>query len=180
MKRTGFTPFRDKSPRATATVKDGGSLTGFSLIEVLIVVAIIGILTGLILVGTSRSRLKGQDNAIRSSVGQLRLMAEQVYDTQGASYLNWHLNPSVQTQVAQLLADIDEKYGNTTADTYPTSYPGSYETVIRGSQRKDYCISAPLRSQPGKYYCIDTTGVFALIDTHCVDQTQSGPPLRCQ
>lgn len=154
-------------------------ITGFSLIELLIVIAIIGILTGLILVGTSRSRLKGQDNAIRSSTGQLRLMAEQVYDTQGASYLNWHLNAGVQSQVAQLLADIDEKYGNTTADTYPASFPGSYETVIRASQRKDYCISAPLRAQPGSYYCIDTTGVFKISSAHCADQTLTGPPLRC-
>ena len=152
---------------------------GFSLIELLIVIAIIGILTGLILVGTSRSRLKGQDTAIRNDVSQLRLMAEQVYDTQGASYLNWHLNASVQAQVAQLLADVDEKYGNTVPDTYPTSYPASYETVLRFSQRKDYCVSAPLRSEPGKYYCIDTTGVFTVAESHCPEQLLTGPPLRC-
>lgn len=153
--------------------------SGFSLIEVIIVVAIIGILTGIILVGTARSRLKGQDTAIRNDVGQLRIMAEQVYDTQGASYLNWHLHPDVQSLVGQLVGDIDEKYGNVVPDTYPTSYPGSYETVLRYSQRKDYCVSAPLRSDPGKYYCIDATGVFAIADSHCSDQLLTGPPLRC-
>lgn len=152
---------------------------GFGLIELLVVVAIIGILVSLLLVGTARSRLKGHDNAIRSSTGQLRIMAEQVYDSQGASYINWRLHPSVQGQVAQLLADIDEKYGNTTADVYPSSYPGSYETTIRDSQRKDYCISAPLRSQPGSFYCVDATGVFKVTSAHCADQPLTGPPLRC-
>lgn len=152
---------------------------GFSLIELLIVIAIIGILTSLILVGTSRSRLKGQDTAIRNDVGQLRLMAEEVYDTQGASYLNWHVHPSVQAEIALLLTDIDEKYGNVVPDTYPTSFPGSYEATLRVSQRKDYCISAPLRSEVGKYYCIDATGVFKTVDSQCADQVLNGPPLLC-
>lgn len=153
--------------------------TGFGLVELIIVIAIIGILVTLVITATTHSRLKGQDTAIRSSTGQLRLMAEQVYDDQGASYLNWHLNPAVQSQVAQLLADIDEKYGNPTPDVYPTSYPGSYETVLRATQRKNYCISAPLRSEPGSYYCVDATGVFKITSAHCTEQTLTGPPLRC-
>lgn len=179
MKKTaGFIPLRDKSPPPAAAAASSGSLTGFSLIELLIVITVIGIVAGLILVGISRARLKGQDAAIRSSTAQLRIMAEQAFDIQGASYVNWHLNSAVQNQVGQLLADIDARYGNAVPDIYPTSYPGSYETVLRFSQRKDYCISAPLRSQSG-FYCVDATGVFKLTSAHCPDQLFAGPLLRC-
>ncbi|MEX1997892.1 MAG: prepilin-type N-terminal cleavage/methylation domain-containing protein [Candidatus Andersenbacteria bacterium] len=152
---------------------------GFTLIELLIVIAIIGILSILILIGVIYGREKAHDNAIRSDVVQLRWLAEQVYDSQGASYLNWRAHASIQTEVATIIADIDKQLGEPTADNYPITYPTSYAVTIRESQRKEYCISAPLKSEEDKHYCIDATGVFKVVATVCASQTLSGPPLRC-
>ena len=140
---------------------------GFGLIELLITIAIIGILAGLILTGVSASRKKAHDNSIRNGIRQLRWFAESVYDTQAASYKDWTEHDTVTDEVTVLLQSIDDAYGS--ADV----------TVIQDNQDKDYCISAPLRSESG-HYCIDATGVFKIIDDPCAAQDDDGDPLRCE
>ncbi len=141
------------------------------MIEILIVIAIIGILASLIFAAVSTSRSKGHDARIRSDVSQLRYLAESVYDTQGANYSAWSAHASVVTAIPQLLDDIDENSGDTAGSPYVT--------VIRDSQVTNYCISTPLRAQVGKYYCIDATGVFQTADTPCPDYGPTDAPLRC-
>jgi prepilin-type N-terminal cleavage/methylation domain-containing protein len=144
---------------------------GFSLIEILIVVAVLGILASLILTAVSASRIKAYNNRIRTSVGQIRWLAEEVYDTQGASYENWTHDPTIQQQLTILLDDIDKNYGD--------SAGAPYVTVLRESQNKEYCVSAPLRQQANAYYCIDATAVFRVTHSPCPDYPVDGAPLRC-
>lgn len=144
---------------------------GFSLIEILITVAIIGILASLILAAVSGSRNKGHDARIRNDVSQLRYLAESVYDTQGANYANWSAHASVTTAITQLLDDIDRNNGDTAGTPYVT--------IIRDSQTTDYCLSTPLRAQAGQYYCIDATGVFQTGPSPCPDYGVGDPPLHC-
>lgn len=156
--------------------------SGFTLVELLITITIIGILAGLVLTSIRLGRLKAHDNSIRNDVGQLRWIAEQMADTKGASYLNWRstATPVLRDSIKILLDDIEKSYGTLdAADNYPTSYPASYQTVIRESQTKEYCVSAPLRSEPGKYYCIDATAVFRVVSQPCPDIQTATPPLRC-
>lgn len=144
---------------------------GFSLIEILITIAVIGILTSLILVAVSGSRNKGHDTRIHNDVSQLRYLAESIYDTQGASYAKWSAHPSIATNLAVLLEDIDQNYGDAAG--------APYVTLIRDSQGAEYCVSAPLRGKVGQYYCIDSTGVFKEGPTPCPDYGAGDPPLRC-
>lgn len=148
-----------------------GGRTGFSLIEMLIVVTVLGLLASLILGALGISRKKAYDNSIRNGVRQLRLLAEQVYDTQGASYLNWSQHSSVRNSVQTLRADIDKSLQDTDS--------GSFLSVIRENQKKDYCVSAPLRSVAGKHYCVDATAVFATTGASCPEAAAGGPALRC-
>ncbi|MEX2054848.1 MAG: prepilin-type N-terminal cleavage/methylation domain-containing protein [Candidatus Andersenbacteria bacterium] len=155
--------------------------SGFSLIEVLILIAILGILATIVLVGVQRARLSAYDSSIRTDVGQLRWLTEQMYDTNRASYENWRSSatPVIEGQIGILLNDIEKQMGTLHGQIYPDDYPGEYGTVIRESQSKEYCISAPLRSEPGKFYCIDATAVFRIVSSECPDVTGETPPLRC-
>ncbi len=151
-------------------MKNGRS-SGFTLIELLVIIAIIGILASLILASVSISRNKAYDTRIRSSIGQIRWLAESVYDSQGANYTDWTQHATIQQQLPLLLEDIDLNYGDA---------PGApYVTVLRESQIQDYCISAPLRNQAGTYYCIDNSGIFKTTTAACPNNPASGPPLMC-
>lgn len=144
---------------------------GFTLIELLVVIAIIAILATLILSAIGASRNKAFDTRIRNSIGQIRWLAESVYDTQGANYTNWTQHATIQQNLTLLLEDIDKNYGDD---------PGvPYVAALRESQITDYCISAPLRNEPGKYYCIDNSGRFKTTTAECPDNPGNGAPLVC-
>jgi prepilin-type N-terminal cleavage/methylation domain-containing protein len=144
---------------------------GLTLIEVIIVIAIISLLATLILGAIGNSRNKAFDTRIRNAIGQIRWLAESVYDTQGANYTNWTQHSTIQENLTLLLEDIDLNYGD------PAGPP--YVAALRESQITDYCISAPLRNEPGRYYCIDNTGVFKTSNAACPDYPSGGQALQC-
>lgn len=148
-----------------------GQPNGFTLIELLIVIAIIGILASLILGSIALSRNKAHDTRIRNALGQIRWLAEEAYDSQGGDYTNWTQHATIQSGLTILLEDIDLNYGN------PAGAP--YVTALRETQIQNYCISAPLRNEAGKYYCIDNSGIFKTTTAECPDNAAGGAPLVC-
>ncbi len=59
---------------------------GFTLLELLIVIAVIGILTAIVVASLSSSRAKGADAAIKSNLANIRAQAELVSPTLGNTY----------------------------------------------------------------------------------------------
>jgi len=108
---------------------------GFTLIELLVVIAIIGILSSIVLVALRGARNKAKDARIIADMGQIRSVAEVVYDG--------------ETGYDALAADGD--YTTLTADI--TSQGGSVTLQQSGS---DYCAYTALNG--GGYYCVDSTG----------------------
>ncbi len=60
---------------------------GFTLVEILVVIAIIGILSSVVLGSLNSAREKGADGAVKSNLASVKNAAAIYYDDQAGSYL---------------------------------------------------------------------------------------------
>ena len=151
--------------------KEVNKQAGLTLIEILIVVAILGILAALLLAGLSSSQKKAHDTHVKSAVNQLRYIAEIAFSNQGNSYENWTQDPLISDDVITLLEEVDIQSGVTAGPPYVTA--------IRESQSQDFCVSAPLSAENGVYVCVDASGAVSRSTSECPDYAVDGPPLVC-
>lgn len=114
--------------------KLNNKIKGFTLIELLVVIAIIGLLASMVLVAVSTARNKAKDARIRSSIQQLRVLAE-ANSTDGtyATVTNAILTGDISTQGGTLV-----------------------QTISTGGT--SYCASSSLPSGSPANFCLDTTG----------------------
>jgi general secretion pathway protein G/type IV pilus assembly protein PilA len=140
----------------------------FTLIELLIVIAIIGILAGIVLVSLTGALKKGKDSRIQADLQQVRNIAGMImsdrgnYDELCNSSTNNDLNTSHDTygtQLSTLSNDIKTQQGGTL-------------TLKCYASGNDYCISAALVAKTGYYLCIDSDGnVVATSSNPCTAVT---------
>lgn len=140
---------------------------GFTLIELLIVIAIIALLAVLIVASVRHGRTKAHDTRVINDIGQIRLLAEEAYDSAGGTYVGWTSRADA-TQLDILVDDIEKNNG----------LPGGAVVMCDG-QVLDYCISAPRRSDPSQHYCVDASGEWKQADAPCTCYDMSGPTLAC-
>jgi prepilin-type N-terminal cleavage/methylation domain-containing protein len=131
----------------------------FTLIELLIVIAIIGILAGIVLVSLTGALKKGKDSRIQADLQQVRNIAGMImndeggYDTLCASdnTLNDD-HPTYGSQLRTIESDI------TTQGSSVTCYASG----------TDYCVSAKLVSpKTPTYFCIDSNGNAVATSSYC-------------
>lgn len=130
---------------------------GYSLVELLITIAIIGILAAMVIVAAVPARNKAVDARLRNDIAQLRWEAEIVFDSQGASYANWSTHSTVAENVNIILNDINDALRQAGSAT------------VRDSDADTYCVSVPLVSVAGAHYCIDARGTFQQVNSPCPD-----------
>lgn len=133
---------------------------GFTLIELLVVIAIIGILAALVLVALGNARDKANDARVKSNVGQLRTLAEIIYDTNGAAYTKANEGDvgacfsAAHSATNCTTADINTNVTTLLDDT--TDAGGS---ITAAADADSFCIQSVLND--GKYNCVDQSGAFA-------------------
>ncbi len=124
---------------------------GFTLIELLVVIAIIGILAALVLIALGTARSKAADARIKSGINQLRLDAENYYDTAGQTYVGF----CASEDATRLTNDITNQGG----------------TDVRCQESvTNFCASSNLRSDPNVQFCADSegdSGDFACVNQNC-------------
>jgi prepilin-type N-terminal cleavage/methylation domain-containing protein len=65
---------------------------GFSLIEILVVITIVGILSSVVLASLNSARNKGKNSTVESNLNNARAQAELFYDVNGNSYRTGAIN----------------------------------------------------------------------------------------
>jgi general secretion pathway protein G len=112
---------------------------GFTLIEMLVVIAVIGILSATVLTALGPARNKAKDTRIISALSQVMSVAETYYS---GTYTG--LTVSNPSQMGPLTTDITTNSGNLVVN-------------VSGDGRS-YAAYSALASDSTKYYCVDSAG----------------------
>lgn len=123
---------------------------GFTLIEMLIVIAIIGILSAAVLAGLGPARNKAKDARLISGMNQLRSIAEALYNPSvSGPYATLTL---AQADVAKVVNDID------------AASAGSRELILNlRDDASEYTAYVQLLTA-GNFYCVDSSGSSGIVD----------------
>jgi len=126
---------------------------GFTLIEMLVVVAVIGLLSSVILTALGPARNKAKDARIISDINQVRSLAETIYVN--GIYQNLPTLPSINEisneNIRELADDI--------------TMQGGELTIIKSAGSKGYSAFSRINITGGdfenpktQYYCVDSAG----------------------
>ena len=138
------------------------------MIELLVVVAIIGILASVVLASLNTARTKGADAAIKADLSGVRASAELAYDTNGQRYNKdgataWTADADCHAAVlANTMFDptsgggVGQSIDNALAHAYTQNGSQAFK-CNQNATGTAYAIAVPLKSSG--VWCIDSTGV---------------------
>lgn len=135
--------------------KDLFGKKGFSLVELLVVITIIGVLSTIILSGISNSRSRAYDSKVKQQLSSFRTAAE-IYFTNQNGY-----GPEVNICTAGIFNDVDPVNGSPGLYIAAGNIP-SFTQTICGSTDSAYALKATLYSG-SEYWCVDSRGASRAI-----------------
>lgn len=154
---------KDGSGKSNASVKSGA---GFTIIELLVVVAIIAVLTGIVLVNVTAYIAKGKNASIKGDLSTIRTNAAVYYDGQ---------NPSTYVGYAA-------STGYTSAATPAATLNGG-TALTEGETSTAFCACGKLLDITGatnQTFCVDSTGQAKQTATACGTECATGTNWICQ
>lgn len=138
---------------------------GFTILELLIVIAIIGILSAIVLISLNDARNKGADAGVKSNLSSARSQAEVFYNT-NTDNPNSYVGVCTNGQVGGA-----DGIGLMVLTAAKSAGLGSYDSVIDGvgvagdltkatcsASADAWAAEAPLKGAGGMW-CADSTGV---------------------
>ncbi|NMB47356.1 type II secretion system protein [Patescibacteria group bacterium] len=125
---------------------------GFTLVELLVVVAIIGILAGAILLNLSKEAEKAKDARIKSSMNQIKTRVESMrvenIDLLYPSKATFD-NPTKDDQIDKMRTEIGKQGGTL---VYYSDATGGEDNASK------WCAHSNL-NQDGVFFCVDSSGI---------------------
>ncbi len=128
---------------------------GFTLIELMVVIAIIAILATVVLVALQGARDAAEDSKRKSAVTQIRSIAEIYYATKGDQKYTDFDAQTVEGVYDE--KDLDHLMSNVDFD------------ITVGAGDNSYCASTPLKSNPDEIFCISNVEGPETYDTSVDD-----------
>jgi prepilin-type N-terminal cleavage/methylation domain-containing protein len=121
---------------------------GFTLIEMLVVIAMIGILSAVVLTALGPSRNKAKDSRIISDVNQARAIAEGYYNATDGTYPM----DSIVSAISSTVGDANANFSGTGSCS-----KNALCVVPSSGSSQTFAIYGQLNA--GGYFCSDSTGV---------------------
>ena len=125
------------------------------MIELLVVVAIIGILASVVLSSLNTARAKGADAAIKANLANIRAQAELVYD---GNTPNSYSGLCANTVVSNQTTAAANALGGTVINALGTA--GTATTVVChvAADNSAWAVSSGTKVTPANSWCVDSTG----------------------
>lgn len=141
---------------------------GFSLIELLVVVAIIGVLSSVVLVSINTARNRGADAAVKENLHTIRNEADLYRDSTGGYGTAAAVQGSPITSAPAYNASganflIRDREANNALRSAMNAGGSAYYAI--GTGGASYAVAVELKSQTG-HWCIDTNGSAKVITTY--------------
>ncbi len=144
---------------------------GFTLIELMVVIAIIGLLSSVILSSLVNARLKGRDSKIKQQLTQMRNLIELDYsETNPATFANlqtgiWYSSVAQcsATTFAAPYGTKAQEICQAIVNNSSSNYPGGYGMFYIGNSKSvstNYSIMAFLPYKK-TYYCVGNSGLVS-------------------
>jgi len=134
---------------------------GFTLVELLIVIAIIGILSSVVLSNLTGARTKAYDAKVQAQMSNIRQSAELYYIANG----NYGI--TTYSCSAGMFADTSSGMSKLTVSV---NYPVGENTIVCNSNGKAYSVTDNLASST-TYWCVDNTGTSKQTSTFLASTT---------
>lgn len=124
---------------------------GFTLIELMVVLAIIGLLSTIVLVNTQNTRFKAHDANIKQLLHQVRNAAEFSYIHNKETY-DFICDPADNSlintgELGTLEKSIQKENNNQKV------------ACFESADGKDFAAASPLRATQGRYWCVQAAGL---------------------
>ena len=142
---------------------------GFSLLELLIVITIIGLLTSIVLSSVSQSRARAYDSKIKQQLSSFRTAAEIYFSNQSPN----GYGPAVSVCTSGIFSDVSVTNGTPGVYLDPANLP-TFTQVVCQSTDSTYAVKATLYSG-NEYWCVDNAGVSKAIQDDIGDPTTVCP-----
>jgi prepilin-type N-terminal cleavage/methylation domain-containing protein len=139
---------------------------GFSLIELLIVIAVIGILSSIVIISLTGAKNKSRDAKVISQLSRLREAGYIYYLSHDNSYVAEDGTTNICTEIINASED-PSGVGRLVRDFKDT-------IVCRGPIfARTFAVSALLPS--GAYWCVDSTGTSKRVTRHLIPADSKCP-----
>lgn len=153
------------------------------MIELLVVVAIIAILSGLVIVNLTTAREKSQDGAIKQQIAQMRSAALLYQDNNNGSFSTANVAQSTvaasstcalagsvfaDTSVSKAVSAVASNAGSSPNCAFGT--PGGAGSLPADS----WVFISSLRSTSTQYWCADSSGIAKAVTSKTVVTTTGG------
>jgi prepilin-type N-terminal cleavage/methylation domain-containing protein len=145
---------------------------GFTLIELIIVIMIIAILSGIILFSTALYINKGKDSNVAGNLAILIPAGEVFYNGNGNSYndsLASFCNPAQNSVLNNAISQMPKQSSG--APCYTSSTTPTSTTNIAGvccyAQSQAWAACARKFASVGTYYCVDSRGIRKEVTGTC-------------
>jgi prepilin-type N-terminal cleavage/methylation domain-containing protein len=124
---------------------------GFTIIELIVVIAIIAVLAAIVLVNVTQYIAKGKDASIKGNMSSMATIAASFYDNNTSDFTGLRVDAAFAAGVAA----IDDANG------------GEADDANAQADASNWCVSSPLNATG--IWCVDSTGFKGALLTGSCD-----------